>query len=339
MRSFLALIFICLLSNTLKSQDCLSSLYRANKLLDAGRAKECMDLITPCSKKINPISVRWQAYRLMSIAYILLGQTDSAKVVAESMLDINPTYKPNLLRDPKDFINLLNSVVVIPKFTLGLAVSVGTNTTFASVPKSYAVADYKKTYSTSNYSFQLGTNFGIYLNPKLAIEFGVYATGKQYSIDYNFSNWKVYIKERLTYLDVPLTCKYVFSNLGRTRLFIQGGAFAGYLLYSANDFYSNFNSSQQVNKLSNLNSLDRRNKLNYGFTAGLGMFYKVRNGHLSLQANYFGSLRQINQASQRYAYTEQMFTYFYVDDDIILHNLAVSIGYSVNMNYKVYRKK
>jgi opacity protein-like surface antigen len=333
--------FFCFISfvGLAKSQDCLENLYTANKLLDAGKTHECMALVAPCSSSKNDISARWQAYRLMSIAYILQGQNDSAKIAAENMLDLNPTYKPNLLRDPKAFINLVQSIVVIPKYTLGLAASIGRNSTFTEIPKGYVVADYKKTYTTNRTSYQLGTNLGIYFNPKLALDIGLYVTGKNYEINYSFSNWKVNVKERLNYLEIPITAKYIFKTINRTRFFAQAGVYAGYLLFSFNDFESNYNNSEQIFRLKNLNSLERRNRINYGYTAGLGLVYKLRNGHISLQADFYGSLAKINNPTKRYVYTEQIYTYFYVDDDIILHNLAINIGYSINMNYKVYRSK
>lgn len=336
---FIFLLLISLTTTVAKSQDCLEKLYRANKLLDAGNAQGCIALAAPCSDKANDNSVRWQAYRLMSIAYLLQGHADSSKIAAENMLDLNPTYKPNLLKDSKEFINQLKSIVVIPKFTLGLAFSVGANINFVNIPKSYIVSDYQKTYNTQKNSYQLGTNVDFYLNPKLALEMGLYITGKKYAIDYSFSNWKVNVNERLNYLEIPITAKYIFNSKSRTRIFAQGGLYGGNLLFAYNDFESNYNNSEQVFKLTNLNSMDRRNKWNVGFTGGIGAFYQVRDGHLSLQANYYHSLSKINDASTRYSYNDQIYTYYYVDDDIILHNLAISFGFCRNLNYKVYRSK
>jgi len=338
--AYLSIFLVFFISSaTLKAQNCLENLYSANKLLDIGKTEECIALVTPCCNAANDESVRWQAYRLMSIAHLLKGNSDSSKIYAENMLDINPTYKPNLLKDPKDFIKQLNSIVVIPKFTLGLAFSLGTNSTFASIPKGYVVSDYNKTYTTTKNSFQFGTNIGLYLNPKLALDIGLLATGKKYNIDYSFSNWNVNVKERLTYIDIPLTAKYIFNPKDKIRAFVQGGVFGGYLIYSSNDFESNYVPSEQKYQLTKLNSLDRRNRLNVGVTGGIGAFYKIKSGHVSLQANYYRSFSNITNSNTRYSYPDQIYTYYYIDDDIILHNLAISAGYIHNLNYKVYRTK
>lgn len=333
--SFLFLLFFW---SSLKAQSCLENLYTANKLLDAGNTNGCLSLVLQCSNKNNDESIRWQAYRLMSIAYLLKGNTDSSKIASENMLDINPTYQPNLLKDPKEFINQLKSIVIIPKFTFGMAVSLGTNTTFVDIINGYVVSDYNKTYTTRS-SFQFGTNIGFYLTPKLALDMGLLATRKSYYINYKFSNWKVGINERLTYLDVPLTMKYILRPQKRLRFFVQGGIFGGYLLYSSNDFKSKYTNQEQEYNLTKLNSLDRRTRFNLGITGGLGAYFNLNTGFVSLQANYYHSFSNITNTNKRYDYTEQIYTYYYVDDDIILHNLAVSVGYSHNLNYKVYHTK
>lgn len=334
----LPFLAILLFSNTLKSQNCLENLYSANKLLDAGNTDECLSLVIPCSNKSNDESVRWQAYRLMSIAYLLKGNTDSSKIAAENMLDINPTYRPNLLKDPKEFINQIKSIVVIPKFTFGLAASIGSNTTYVNIPKGYVVADYTKTY-TSKSSFQFGTNIGFYISPKVTMDIGLLATRKSYDIDYDFTNWKVNVKERLTYLDVPLTVKYLIMHQKPLRFFVQGGFFGGYLLYTSNDFQSNYTPQEQEYKLTKLNAMDRRSRWNFGLTGGLGAYYKTKIGDIGLQANYYRSFSNITNGDKRYEYIDQIYTYYYVDDDITLHNLAISVGYTRNLNYKVYRSK
>jgi hypothetical protein len=321
-----------------QSQNCLENLYTASKLLDGGNTDGCLSYAVPCSYKSNDESVRWQAYRLMSIAYLLKGNTDSARVAAENMLDINPTYKPNLLKDPKEFISLLNRIVVIPKFTLGLAFSAGANFTSASISKSYVLSDYLKTYRSLG-GRQFGTEIGFSLNPNLLITLGILATQKRYGITYEFTNWKVEISEKLTYLDGLLTAKYIFLPKNRLRPFVQGGFLGGYLLYDQNDFTSTYTPTEQSFKLTKLNAIDRRNRPNIGICGGAGAYYKINQGHISLTINYFHSFSQINDPEKRYNYPEQIYTYFYVDDDIILHNMAVSLGYTYYLNYKVYRSK
>lgn len=326
------------LSTLSKGQSCLENLFKANKLLETGNTEACLALVIPCSQNSEDESVRWQAYRLKAICYIIKGYSDSAKAAAENMLDINPSYTPNLLKDPKEFINLVQSVVVIPKFTLGIAAAAGTNTTFPSISKGYVVADYNKTYNTLS-GLQFGTNLGFYINPNWVMELGLYSTTKKYEISYDFSNWKVTVKEKLNYLDAPLSVKYIVNPKSKLRLFAQGGIFSGYLLYGYNDFSSTFTPQEKEYSLTKLDIVDRRNRWNFGLLGGIGAYYKLKKGHVNVQANYYRSLNQINKPEKRYDYLEQQYTYYYVDDDITLHNLTLSLGGTYYLNYKVYRGK
>jgi hypothetical protein len=333
----LSLLFLSL-GTLINAQSCLENLFKANKFLDAGNIDQCISLVTPCCDISNDESVRWQAYRLKSISYILKGKTDSAKIAAENMLDINPTYTTNLLKDPKEFINLVKSVVVIPKFTIGLAFSAGSNTSFPEISKGYVVSDYTKTY-TSRSGLQFGTNLGFYLNPSWVVELGIISTTKKFDINFPFNNWKVSVKEKLNYLDVPLSVKYIIMPKNKLRFFAQAGVFSGYLLYAYNDFKSTYIPQQQDYTLTKLNIIDRRNRWNFGLIGGLGAYYKLKTGHMSVYANYFRSFTKINKAEKRYEYPEQIFTYYFVDDDITLHNISLSLGYTHYLNYKVYRGK
>jgi hypothetical protein len=332
-------VFVLLLAGGISfGQGCLENLYKAQKLLDEGKTDACLLLIRPCANKSNETSVRWQAYRLMSIAYIIKGQVDSSHFAAENMLEINPAYKPNILKDPKDFINVLNTIIIIPRFVLGVALSIGSNTTLPEITSSYVVSDYLKTYNAES-SYQFGTNIGFYINPHMAIDIGLLATLKEYSMNYSFTDWMVNVDEHLTYLDIPFTTKYIFRPHNKLSYFAQGGVFGGYLLYSQNNFSANYVPKNETYSLSKLNSIERRNRMNLGITAGIGASYKMKQGNLSLQTNYYRSFSPIVKSDSRYNYSELIYTFFYIDDNIRLHNLALSIGYSFNINYTVYRKK
>lgn len=313
-------------------------LLRANKLYEEGQFTEAIELATSCSMDEATLSDRWKAQRLLAMTYLADGQTDKARQAAENMLELNPTYKPNYLKDPTELINLLKSITVIPKFSLGLALSLGTNTTFPEISKGYVLADYYKTYTAKN-SFQFGLSVDYSLNARMAVNAGLYASQKAYTITYEIPNRSMSVSEKLTYLDLPCLFRYSFSPMKRLRYYVQGGAFAGYLLYSGNDFSTTYAPANQTNELKNLNSDSRRNNLNYGLAGGLGLSYKMGQGHVFIQANYFYSMSNITQTDTRYKYNDLLYTYFYADDDIFLHNLAISVGYSFFMNYKVIRNQ
>ena len=322
-------------SQTQESYD--EILVRANKYYEEGNFSDAITEATSCNMKGASTSNRWKAQRLLAMTYLADGQAKMARAAAEEMLELNPTYVPSKLKDPTELVKLLNSIKVIPKFSLGMGVSIGSNTTFTEVDKSYVVADYLKTYTGKN-AYQVGLTFGYSFNPKISVDLCLNASQKSYNIQYGFSDWNVAVSEKLTYMDVPLQLKYTFRPYHRFRFFFQGGAYAGYLLVCKNSLSSS-NEIQHANyELKNLNSASRRNLINYGLVGGIGLTYKTGQGHVFLQANYFRSFSNITKENTRYDNNELLFTYYYLDDNIKLHNMAVSIGYSFYMNYKVVRK-
>lgn len=335
-----AVLFLLLFTSVIQksyAQDCLEKIHQANKLLDMGRARECIDMVYPCTQEAD-ISAQWQAYRLLSISYLLVAKEDSARIFGEKMLELNPTYTVNPLKDPGSFASLLNNIVIIPKFTVGLAISVGTNSTLPNVLQPYAVSDYKKDYKTRS-STQLGTNIGFSLTPNVKIETGLMATTKSYSMDYSFDTWKLEYAEKLTYLEIPLTAKYILPSKKRWRVFGSAGMFGGRLLYAKSDHSAINPTAEEVYTINKLSSMERRKKYNVGVCGGLGLYYKLKSGQLSLESNYYHQLNSIARDEARYDYMDLIYTYFYVDDDLALNNFTFNLGYSFFLNYKVYHGK
>ncbi len=312
-------------------------LVKANKEYEAGNFEEAITLTTSCSIDDASTSDQWKAYRLLAMIYLANGQNDKARESAEKMLEINPTYEPSYLKDPAELIKLLKSITVIPRFSLGLALSLGTNTTFPEITKGYNLSDYTKTYTSQN-SFQFGLSSSYYISRRFTIDLGVLATRKSYLIDYELSNWEIQVEEDLTYLDMPLTLKYIFFPKKRWHITLHAGAFAGFLLFAENNFNAVFTPSGKTYQLSNVNSTSRRNDWNYGIVGGIGGSYKIKEGDIFLQVNYYKSFANITNADSRYKYNELVYNYFYEDDDIILNNLTAIVGYAFYLNYKILKK-
>ncbi len=312
-------------------------LIKAEKEYELGNLSEAESIIKSLDYEHAEISDQWKTQRLLAMIYITDNRQDEARVAAENMLELNPKYKPNYLKDPTELVKLLNNITIIPKFSLGLAFSIGSNTTFPQVTKTYTIADYDKTY-TSKSGFQFGLTTGYALTQTSAIESGLYITQKSYDLSYGLYNWNMEVNENLTYLELPLTFKYSPSQKRRLRLFIQGGAYVGYLLFSNNDFKTSNITNGLTFEIANLNSKDRRNEFNFGIVTGLGLNYKLGEGNLFLQVNYYKSFSNITKETSRYNSNDLLFTYYYIDDDIILNNITFNIGYTFYMNYKIIRK-
>lgn len=332
------LLFPLLPAHAQSDESFAEILVKANKAYENGNFSEAISLATSCSIEKALLSDQWKVQRLLTIIYLADGQSDAARSSAEKMLQLNPTYKPNYLKDPAELIKLLKSITVIPKFSLGLALSLGTNSTFPEITKGFVLSDYNKTYTSKN-SFQFGLSSGYTLSEHLSIDLGCLATRKTYQIDYALTNWSVTVDEKLTYLDFPLMLKYLLYPRKRWHLTLQGGLYAGFLLFSENNFKAIFTPLNKSYELSNINSANRRNLINYGLVGGVGGTYKIKEGDVYLQVNYYKSMANITDEVSRYTYNELVYNYFYEDDDMKLNNLSVSIGYAFYLNYKILQKK
>lgn len=332
-------IYCCMTcSHTLAQNDqpFAEILFNANKEFESGDFSEAMSLATSCSIRKAGISDQWKAHRLLAMIYLTDNQMEKASQSTLEMLRLNPNFKPSTLKDPAELIKMINSFTIIPKFSLGF--SVGTNTTFPDIHKSYVLANYTKTYTAQN-SLQFGITFDYALNNNFGICLGVMSSQKSFDIAYQFSTWDVAIRERLTYLDCPLMVRFSVSNAKRARLNLFAGAFAGILTSSYNDFESAESISKQKFELENLNALSRRNKNNFGSVLGVGIDYPLFHGNLFLTANYYQSFNSITNLEAQDKYDELKYTYFYIDDNISLNNLAVQLGYAFHVSYKVLKGK
>lgn len=312
-------------------------LYEANKLYEAGNFTDAIEKVNSCSLKKVSQAEKWKAYRLLALCYIEDNQIEFAQKAAKNMLSINPTYKPNVLKDPTELITLLKKLKVIPKFSLGLAFSLGSNITFPSINKSYVVSDYKKTYTSKN-NLLFGVSLGYNFNEKIGLDIGLQSSNKSYEIDFAFNSYKVNYKEDLSYLNIPIGLKYNFKNFNKIELQINAGGYFGYLLFARNNIKLNYFQTNTEYEILDLNAISRRNKTDYGGYIGLGISYPIKFGKIHLQSNYFHSLTNITNEENRYKYKELIFNYFYIDDDIILNNLTINAGISFYINYKVLNK-
>jgi hypothetical protein len=295
-----------------------------------------MSLATSCSIRKAGISDQWKAHRLLALIYLADNQMEKASESILSMLKLNPNYKPSTLKDPAELIKMIQSFTIIPKFSLGF--SLGSNTTFPEIHKSYVLANYTKNYIAQN-SLQFGITIDYALNKNFGVCFGVLSSQKSFDIAYQFATWEVDIRERLTYVDCPLVLRFSISNAKRARLNLFAGAFAGILTTSYNDFESAESMSKQKFELENLNALSRRNKNNFGSVLGIGIDYPLFHGNLFLTANYYQSFSSITNLEAQAKYYELKYTYFYIDDNISLNNLAVQLGYAFHVSYKVLNRK
>lgn len=277
--------------------------------------------------------VQWSANRLLAMAYLGLNEYDEARHYAIKMLELNPAYKPSYLKDPNELVKLLGDITVIPKLSLGMALSLGPSGTLPRVEKPYVVGGGDKIY-TGKGGYQAGISSSYSFNKRFSCGIGLTLVTKKYELDYSFDPWELRAEEKLTYLNVPLSVTYTPDLSTKVRPYIHIGYFWGRLLNSSNSFYAK-HSSGNAYELIDVESKSRRVHGDRGVNAGLGALYKLGQGHLFLEMNLNKSSVQITDPDERKSSGEIFSSFYYLDDDLILSNLSFNIGYKIYLNYKV----
>lgn len=336
----LSLLILFILPFSIKAQldsstTCAEKVLVVSKLYNQGKTELCLlNCQTLLAQENLEKQCRWQTLRLLAMASIAEGKKAEARKAVEALLEINPTYKPSVVNDPADFIKMLRSVTVIPKFSLGLAFALGANFSLPQVEKSYRLADYEKKYQNKN-GYQVGVSFAYFLSENTSIELNLLNTQKAFTINYEMPNWKFEVMESLNYLELPILIRQYVPLRTKLKPYLQGGLFMGTLVYTENSFKASFEPEGQEYSLNKIDSRNRRNLWNTGISFGTGLSYKMKSGYLTLQCNYFKSFKNISNHATKFNYPQLEQQYYYLDDDFIINNIALSIGFAYPLNYKV----
>ena len=334
-RIFAVLLAFTLLSNT-HAQDCSQKLLQAEELYKAGQLNEVIQLIQSCSNSENETE-QWKAHRLLAMVYIEQGENEKARTEAIHLLDLNPSYKGSPLYDPAEFIKLLKSITVIPKFSFGITLLAGVNSTHPDIRAGNYVTDTEKIYKgkvTTQFDFSMSYQF----NKILSLQFSAAYSTKGYDLTYQVGEVNHKVSETLTYLNFPLIVRYHPGIQSRIRPFVQAGAYWGALIVADNSFVKESLDGNPIASLDHLDSRDRRNPFSYGLTFGLGAIYQLGPGQLFIQASYYRALNLVSEGEQGYEYNRLAYGYYYLDDQFTLHNTALGFGYSIYLNYKVLKE-
>lgn len=342
LKSSWVIVIFCLNLNSIVAQEsCGEKLYNANILFEKGKIDEAIELAKPCTIQGNEAE-QWQSYHLLALAYLAQKDYTKARKTAEKMRELNPNYVPSISKDPPELVRLLESVKIMPKLTMGLATFFGRLVSYPEIVETYNGAAYDKNYSSKS-SWQSGIILGYSLNPILAIQSGFIVSNKKYGINYAFENHKINAIEKLTYLNLPVYGRFKTEEKKNIRLFADLGIYTGWLLQANSDFKITtlaFDNTVIENEINNLDSKDRRNNWEYGAIMGAGLSYNLGKTLLTLDARYYwASFYNLSKAQKRYSNNELFYNYYYLDDDIRINNLAISMSFLYPISYKVIQSK
>ena len=226
---------------------------------------------------------------------------------------------------------LFGDAVLIP--IVGLGLRGGLNINQAEVLRSYSVGN--QAQPTKDYTFHLSWNaaflidLNLFRNAYLTAELQL--TGKQFGVtEKPLPSTTVTYRERLSYLEVPLSFKYEFGN----RLFapyLRVGGIAGRLLSARKtDLLSNV-SSEMTNidlEATPIDISSQRVPFEWNAFVGAGLGIKTGFDRVFVEVRYRRGLYNMVRTGSRFDIPELQHNLYQIDDDFMLHGMEVSIGYT-----------
>jgi hypothetical protein len=330
-------LMLCLISMaSLAQNDCNNSLYESNKLFESGKLQECIDILEPCLKVKKGKEELLESYHLLAQANQNIGNLDKANYYVKKMLLVKHDYQkfPNI--DPIDFSHLVNQYSVTPKLYLGL--KFGFNRSSVDLKKSYATYSSSQSYNPST-GYQVGITGDYRIKPLISLNADILASGLSINhIVDNAGGWQQNYTEQQNYISFLASVQKHFKLSKKHTLYGDLGLGINYL-YSANVFFEATNIETKSLQQATQNPIDSRNKLQTSANGIIGASMPLAQGNLSLEANfgyYFGNT--VNN-DKRMDDLNFIFNNQYVNDDVSLRLMMMTISYKHPVIWSISLKK
>ncbi len=340
------IIILILLNNKYsfaQEEDCSVTLKQAEDLYDEGNIEDVPDLLDQCIRQGFNKNEKLRAYKLIITSYLFDDQEEKADELMLKLLSLEPEYELNEANEPVEFVNLFKSYRTMPVYSIGFYG--GVNVTNNSILETYSVGD----LNTINKNFgkiKTGFLFGIIVNRALAnrLELCLEPAFMQNKFEYieePFDFLKVTCNESHSRLYIPLTVQY---QLGKKKVspYIRVGG-SGSFLISANMKMIrayNYDLGESIAEIkgSDISITENRRKLDFNAIIGGGLKYKIPKGKIGLDIRYNIGFMNQTIGDNRYSNSELLYKYYYIDNDYLLNNIAISLSY-VYLIYKPIKNK
>ena len=340
--------FILMMPTVTFSQDeeeseCARTLNKAQKAYDDGLIEKVDQMIRPClqSGELSKEETL-QGYRLLALAKLYDDKDEEAEAAMLQFLKAEPEYQLQPGVDPKEFGALFDQYHTSPLFTVGLLLGTNYSMVNSYLERGvYNTVDEKKQFD-AKFGFQAGVVFSRYIYGGFNVQLGLMYATNSYSFSHDIFEQQISISttESQTVLGVPLTFSYTFMRDKQIKPFIEIGAGLRMLLAAEqSETTKQFPDGSEIQG-SAVDIKEERNALNYAGIFGAGVKYKITRGDIILSIQYhMGIANQRNEDFDGNINDDERLWNSYVsDNNFTLNNLAISVGYSLNL-YKPRKKK
>lgn len=309
---------------------CLTQMKDAGSMIEDGTYDEAIALLqqTISSCKLSNVD-KVEAYKALIEAYLAIDDLESADASAARVMKINPNYRSDKLRDPRDMVALFEKYRATPMATAGI--KGGANSSFLEASNTYSIVADNDTPGLDNYKSKTGFQVAVYGEYRAWKGLWIQAEGQfrqsGYSIDMpNVEGRTIRYNEDLNYIDVSLSGKYYFLN-GNLKPYIQAGLSYSFLNAALGEL-----SRDDISDIVNRNI--QRNDALFGILGELGLTYAVKNLTIGVGVRYAYIEENVNKEGTRYENLPSIFQYYYIDNDFTMDNLQFSVNVHYNLIFK-----
>jgi hypothetical protein len=333
-----------------QSEDCVIQLQEAERLYSQGQVENIPQMLEDCIAEGFNKEERLQAYKLIILTFLTddnMRKADSAMI---DFLKRYPEYEITVA-DPAEFVYLFGSYKTLPLYSLGVTLG----TSFSSVNSLESFGTYnlnmraEPAFSISGIPLRVGITFSRYITKGLDVNLEVFYTAFNFSyqnkafggLELNEGAYgKVNYDETQSHLEVPVSFTYDLGQR-RVRPYFRLGFAVSYMLTATSSTTLDYTyGTHDTRKGQSIDRLDNRNPFNYWALGGVGVKFKITKGYFfaDFRAN-IGINEQLKDGTRyigdgtTYELNDLTWYYGYTDDNFLLNNLIVSVGY-VRLFYK-----
>lgn len=295
-----------------------------------------------------------RAYKLLTKTYIFLDREKEAEENLIKLLGVDKEH--NLAKDdPSELYYLYEKFKTEPIFRIGFRA--GTNISNPYIIQEFHTSEGEKKYNAQGDESGLGIGFWgealieKYLNNGVEIAAGPQLQIANYRVESKFSDFTYNVQNQSMMLRLPVIARYNYGydkrDADNNRSQIIPYAFAG----ASYDFllkakYVNTNRTggttftlPEDDEQASLSDRDQVTKSNISLVGGLGVKFRVSNVHFfTFEARYNNSLFNYIKPENRFKNDVVSTNIGFVEDDLTINTLAISVGYTLSL-YKPRKRK
>jgi len=316
--------------------ECSNALVRANTIYGQGDLQGAIDQLEGCYSNFTSSEQRFEASRLLALAYLNKDDYEIAHTHIRNMLELRPNYaRYSIGNDPKNLSNLITAYDVSPVLSMGIYA--GTSVQSPKIKTNYNPYEQGKSKYLNSLGYSVGAEAIWSLNNSLQLNANVYLQGG--SIEQEISEidqLTIKYKELYDLISVSVGAQHRYhlstlwsANVGPHLGF--GNLFDDHMLVTHE--YAN---SNEINQFSS-GGLDNRLKNQFFGGLSVELNRKMQLGSLGIRWQYDHFMKPLINEESRLNDLDFALNSLYFNDLVKLRSHHFQLVYTFPLQYRIKR--